>query len=267
MNESVFVKKNTSLLNTLDFVKKAIVFDTVNSTNATARDLAETGAVEGTIVLARTQQQGRGRFTRTWESPEGGLYLSMILRPNLPAEKSSLLSFIAALAAVKTMRGYGIFATIKWPNDVRVNGRKIAGILLESGGKGQRIEYVVVGIGINLAVDLTELSAAIQTKSTTMEHELKQPVDFQEFLKSFIIAFEQTYKDFNRQRFNDLVKEWKSYSDTLGKKIRVSTMTGDVEGTAYDVDSSGFLLLKTQTGETKRILSGDCLYVDELDHT
>jgi len=266
MNESVFVKKTTSLLHTLDFVKKAYVFDTVNSTNATARDLAKTGAAEGSIVIARTQLQGRGRFERVWESPEGGLYLSLILRPNVPPDKSSLLSFIAALAAVKTMRGYGVLATIKWPNDVRVHGKKIAGILLESEGNGQRIEYVVVGIGINLAVDLTGLSAAIQTKSTSLEHELKQPIDFHEFLKSFISAFEQSYRHFKKQRFNDLVEEWKSYSDTLGKKIQVNTMTGDFEGTAYDVDSSGFLLLRTSKGETKRILSGDCLYFDELDH-
>lgn len=267
MNESVFVKKTTSLLHTLDFVKKAYVFDTLNSTNTTARDLAKAGAVEGSVIITRTQQQGRGRFERTWESPEGGLYLSLILRPSVPPDKSSLLSFIAALATIKTMRGYGVLATIKWPNDVRVHDRKIAGILLESEGKEERIEYVVVGIGINLSVDLTELSAGIQTTSTSLEYELKQPVDFHDFLKLFIIAFEQSYRYFKDQRFNDLVEEWKSYSDTLGKKIRVKTMTEDLEGTALDVDSSGFLLLKTRTGDIRKILSGDCLYFDELDHT
>ncbi len=267
MNESAFVKKTTALLKTLDFVKKPYVCDVVDSTNATARDLAETGSPEGTVVIAQTQLKGRGRFERSWESPEGGLYLSLILRPNIPPEKTSLLPLVTALAVAKTIRSYRVFATIKWPNDVRVNGRKIAGILLESEGRGQRLEYVVVGIGINLSVDLEELSVETQKKSASLHHELHKIIDYHEFLRSFISDFEQSYKDFIRKRYSELIIEWKTLSDTIGKTVRVKTMTGDIEGTAVDIDPSGFLLLRTSTGETKKILSGDCLYFDELDHT
>jgi BirA family biotin operon repressor/biotin-[acetyl-CoA-carboxylase] ligase len=152
MKERAFVKKTREFSKRLhiDVVKNLLVFDELDSTNSTAKELALAGAEEGTVVLARTQNQGRGRFDRIWQSPEGGIYLSFILRPKVSAEKTSLLPFVAALALTKTIDSYGLHATIKWPNDVRVNGKKIAGILLESEVIGHSSNYVVVGIGMNL---------------------------------------------------------------------------------------------------------------------
>jgi BirA family biotin operon repressor/biotin-[acetyl-CoA-carboxylase] ligase len=269
MKESIFVKKTEAFLKKLDidFLKKSFVFDDLDSTNMTAKDLAKTGAEEGTVVIARTQSHGRGRFERSWESPEGGVYLSLILRPGVSCEKTPLLPFVAALAVTKTINTYGIHATIKWPNDVRVNGRKIAGILLESEGDGLTINYIVVGIGINLAVDLKRLSAEIQVSSTSLLDEVHHPVDYHEFLKTFFMSFEYYYEIFQKQGYAEIIDEWKAHSDTLGKNVRVKTMTETLQGTAFDVDQSGFLLLWTASGETKKILSGDCLYFDELDHT
>jgi BirA family biotin operon repressor/biotin-[acetyl-CoA-carboxylase] ligase len=266
MKESAYVKKTTEFLNKLHFVKKTFVFDELDSTNLSAKDLAKAGAEEGTVVIARTQRHGRGRFERSWESPEGGVYLSMILRPRISHEKTSLLPFVAALAVAKTINVYGIHATIKWPNDIRVNGKKVAGILLESEGEGLAIDYVVVGIGINLAVDLKRLSSEIQHKSTSLLNEVHHPVDYHEFLKTFFMNFEHYYEIFKGQRYAEIIDEWKMFSDTLGKNLRVKTMTETLQGTAVDVDQSGFLLLWTASGETKKILSGDCLYFDELDH-
>ena len=148
-----------------------------------------------------------------------------------------------------------------------MNGRKIAGILLESEGDGPTINYVVVGIGINLAIDLKRLSADLQTRSTSLVNEVHHPVDYYEFLRTLFMTFEHYYKVFEEQRFGEIIDEWKTNSDTLGKSIRVRTMTETLQGTAVDVDQSGFLLLWTASGETKKILSGDCLYFDELDHT
>jgi BirA family transcriptional regulator, biotin operon repressor / biotin---[acetyl-CoA-carboxylase] ligase len=269
MKESIFVKKTEAFLKKLenDFLKKSFVFDDVDSTNATAKDLAKAGAEEGTVVIARSQSHGRGRFERSWESPEGGVYLSLILRPGVSRQKTPLLSFIAALAVTKTINEYGIHATIKWPNDVRVNGRKIAGVLLESEGDGLTINYVVVGIGINLTIDLKRLSTEIQTRSTSLLNELRRPVDYHDFLKNLFMMFEHYYLVFQKQHYGEIIDEWKAHSDTLGKNVRVKTMTETLQGTAVDVDQSGFLLLWTANGETKKILSGDCLYFDELDHT
>ncbi len=267
MNKSTFVKKTTLFLNTLDFVKKPVVFDELDSTNLTAKALAKAGAKEGTVVIARTQSHGRGRFDRIWQSPPGGIYLSLILRPTVPIQQASILSFMTALAVTKTIRSYGVQATIKWPNDVRVNGRKIAGLLLESEGDGSKIDYVVVGIGINLSVDLKNLSPAIQEKSTSLLKELPCPVDYYDFLKIFFMTFEDYYSDFQAQKYDKILTEWRAWSDTLGKRVKVKTMTGTLEGTVDDVDNSGFLILRTEKGDTKKIMSGDCLYFDELDHT
>jgi len=268
MKERAFVKKTRNFSKKLHIpvVKNLLVFDELDSTNSTAKDLAHYGAEEGTIVIARTQNQGRGRFDRIWQSPEGGIYLSFILRPRISAEKTSLLPFVAALALTKTIESYGLHATIKWPNDVRVNGKKIAGILLESEVIGDTINYVVVGIGMNLNIEITHFSTDIQPRSTSMIHELGNPVDYHEFLRAFFIQFWSFYKLFIEQQYDRIIDEWKNHTDTLGKTIRVQTATETLQGIASDIDQSGFLLLRTESGETKKIMSGDCLYFDELYH-
>jgi len=268
MKERAFVKKTREFSKKLhiDVVKNLLVFDELDSTNSTAKELAHDGAEEGTIVIARTQNQGRGRFDRVWQSPEGGVYLSFILRPRISAEKTSLLPFVAALALTKTIESYGLHATIKWPNDVRVNDKKIAGILLESEVFEQTINYVVVGIGMNLNIDMTLLSADIQPRSTSMIHELGSPLDYHEFLRIFFIQFSNFYKLFVEKQYDRIIDEWKNHTDTLGKTIRVQTSKETLQGIAFDIDQSGFLLLRTERGETKKIMSGDCLYFDELYH-
>ena len=269
MKETTFVKKTVDFSKNLniDLVKKLFVFDELDSTNSTAKELAQAGAEEGTVVIARTQHHGRGRFDRIWQSPDGGVYLSFILRPRISAEKTSLLPFVAALALTKTIESYGLHATIKWPNDVRVNGKKIAGILLESEIKGHAIIYVVVGIGMNLNIDRKDLSPDIQPRSTSMFHELDLPVDYHEFLRTFFTQFERVYSLFVDQKYDRIIDEWKTHTDTFGKTIRVQTSTETLQGIAFDIDPSGFLLLRTEMGEIKKILSGDCLYMNELDHT
>ena len=269
MKEIIFVKKTVDFSKNLhiDLIKKLLVFDEVDSTNSTAKELAQAGAEEGTVVIARKQHHGRGRFNRIWQSPEGGVYLSIILRPKKSTEKISLLSFVAALAVVKTIESYSLHTTIKWPNDTRVNGKKIAGILLESEIKGDEIIYVVVGIGINLNTDKKHLSPDIQPQSTSMSHELGAPIDYHEFLRTFFIHFEKTYLLFVDRHFDKIINEWKSHTDTLGKTIHVQTSTETLQGLAFDIDPQGFLLLRTENGEIKKILSGDCLYMNELDHT
>jgi BirA family biotin operon repressor/biotin-[acetyl-CoA-carboxylase] ligase len=269
MKKNLFVQKAEEFSKSLesDFVKNLSVFDSLGSTNSTAKDLALNGAVEGTVVLARTQAHGRGRFDRVWESPEGGVYLSLILRPTILPKDTSLLTFVAALAVTMTINSYGVSAAIKWPNDVRVKGKKIAGILLESETKGTMVNYVIIGIGINLNVDLTELSSDLRPYSTSLVSEVCHPTDPFEFLGRFFQQFNTFYTIFKKKKYDHLVELWKQHSDTLGKYIQIQTSMGVIQGTAVDVDSSGFLLVKTEAGEQKKIMSGDCLYLDESNHT
>ena len=244
--------------------KKILFFEDVDSTNTTAKELARTGVEEGTVIIARTQKQGRGRFDRTWESPEGGVYLSVILRPKIVVEKTSLLPLIAALAVSHTIKRYGPPATIKWPNDVLVNGKKIAGILLESEAEGSKVSYVVVGIGVNLNIDFTQFSSQIRPRSTSLKKEMKSSVDYQEFLKQFFQQFDHYYQMFLHEEFDRIIKEWKQFSDTLGKTIQITTSEETLQGVAEDIDQSGFLLVKTTDGSIKKVTSGDCVYLNEL---
>jgi BirA family biotin operon repressor/biotin-[acetyl-CoA-carboxylase] ligase len=266
MKETTFVKKTVEFSKKLhsDIVKKLLVYERLDSTNSTAKELARAGANESTVVIAQTQTKGRGRFERIWESPGGGVYLSFILRPQIPAEKASLLPFVAALAVSRTISSYGLHAFIKWPNDVQVHNKKIAGILLESEVNKHTINYVVVGIGINLNIDIKNLPSEIRTKSTSMISELGHPFDYYEFLTTLFKQFEVFYSLFIKQQYERIIDEWKTSTDTLGKTIRVHTSAETIQGVAFDVDQSGFLLLKTEKGEIRKILSGDCLYFNEL---
>jgi BirA family biotin operon repressor/biotin-[acetyl-CoA-carboxylase] ligase len=268
MKDRIFVKKTVEFSKKLpsDFFKKLLVFNDLDSTNTTAKELARTGAEEVTVVITRTQSHGRGRFDRIWQSPAGGVYLSLILRPKTPLEKSSLLSFVAALVVTRAIDAYGLHASIKWPNDVRVNAKKIAGILVESEATGTVIDYAVVGVGINLNIDLADLSSDIRSNSTSLSAELPAPIDYHDFLNTFLQQFEKVYTTFRDNRFDSIINEWKNRTDTLGKKIQVETSTEILQGTAVDIDSSGFLLLRTKNGVIKKISSGDCQYLNELDH-
>lgn len=269
MDKKSFEEKTSEFSKNLvvGFVKKLLVFQNLDSTNQTAKDLARGGAEEGTVIFAYTQSKGRGRFERIWQSPEGGVYVSLILRPSIDPEKVSLLPIGAALVLAKTIESYGLHPTIKWPNDVRVNGKKIAGILLESEINGNTLNYVIVGIGVNVNIDSRLLSDDIRLHSTSLKSEIGTTVDYFEFLRRFFREFDEFYHRFTKQQYDMIVEEWKSYSDTLGKVLRIQTSIESIQGTAFDVDQSGFLLLRTEKGDIKKILSGDCLYLDELDHT
>ena len=265
MNESLFVKKTLEFSKNYHgpFIKKIYVFDDLASTNHTAKELALQGAEEGTAVIAQTQSKGRGRFDRVWQSPKGGVYLSLLLRPKTPVEKTSLLTFVAALAVMQSVRSYSVPARIKWPNDVHVNGRKIAGILFESERSGVTISYVVVGIGVNLNTTLSQLSTDIRKLSTSLSKEHGSSIEYYKFLNTFFLQFDRYYHLFLASSFEEIIEEWKQHSDTLGKSIRVETTSGTIQGTAVDVDKSGFLLVKTREGKTIRVTSGDCTIIDE----
>jgi BirA family biotin operon repressor/biotin-[acetyl-CoA-carboxylase] ligase len=268
MKKNDFVRKTAefSKKHPFSFVKKLLVFEEIDSTNSTAKEIARGGAEEGTVVLARTQKKGRGRFDRVWQSPEGGLYLSLILRPKTSAEKTSLLPFVAALAVAQTINSYGLVSTIKWPNDVLVHGKKIAGILLESETEGQMVTSVVVGMGINLNTDLQTLAPNIHSQSAAMIQEIGHPIKYYKFLTTLFTQFDHYYQLFVTNQYEQIIEEWKNHSDTIGKQVCIQTSTKTLNGLASDIDSSGFLILKTKTGETKKITGGDCLYLDELYH-
>jgi len=220
-----------------------------------ARDLARNGCPHLTVVIADRQVKGRGRLKRTWISSQGGLYFTLILRPRLSPLQSYKVNFLAALVLTKVLKQkYNMNAGVKWPNDVLVEGKKISGILSEMETQGDRIGYINAGIGINVNNDPTDVEPkATSVKKILDKHVLRKEL-LAEFLDEFEIHLETVATD-------DVISQWKKYTVTLNKKVRIVTHQEVAEGLAIDVDQNGALLLSLSDGSIKTILYGDCFLV------
>lgn len=264
MKISKFIENPSDFSNNLgiELIKKILVFDDLNSTNNKAKQLAIEGEDEGTIVISRIQKRGKGRFNREWESPEGGMYLSIILKPDILPEKSTLLSLISAIAISRTVSSLGLSPEIKWPNDVRINKKKIAGILIESEVCQEKIKYVVVGIGINLNIHTQNLSENIKKLSTSILDEIDTLVDYSDFLKNLLNNFDKYYKMFLDEKYDEIIREWKNHSDTINQKIVLDTNTKQLKGKIVDINEFGFLKVILETGEIRIINSGEIFFIE-----
>ncbi len=262
MKENDFVKKTLDFSKKLNInlIKKFIVFDEVVSTNNVAKQLAINGEEEGIVVISRIQKQGRGRFNRIWESPDGGLYLSIILRPKNTPEKSMLLSLMTAIVITETMSNYNLSPRIKWPNDVRISGKKIAGVLIESEAYQNKLKYIVIGMGINLNINLQSLSGKIRSISTSLSEEVGSSIDYYNFLSSLLNNLDKYYNIFRTKNFKYIIQEWKNHSDTIGQQVIINSSNEPIKGKVIDINQSGFLKIVLDTGKVKIISSGELIY-------
>lgn len=231
-------------------------FEEVTSTNDVAKDLAGRGAPEGTLVVAEAQTKGRGRRGRSWASPAGtGIWASLILRPRLVPSQTPVLTFTAAVAGAEAIRDLtGLPAGIKWPNDLLIRGRKVAGILTEMSAELDDVHHVVLGIGIN--VNIPSFPEEIAEIATSLSREGGQNVSRRRLLQAFLEYFESWY-DRLPQAAEDLRDRWRAFSVTLGRRVTVTSPRLTLTGLAKDIDREGALLLETDGGELVRILSGD----------
>jgi len=265
------MKKNDFIKKTLDFskklninlIKKIVVFDEISSTNNEAKKLALNGEDEGTIVISRIQNKGRGRFDRIWESPNGGVYLSIILRPKCNPEKAMLLSLLAAIIISKTISSYNLVPKIKWPNDVRVSGKKIAGVLIESEAYDKRIKYVIIGLGVNLNIDSHNFSKTIRSNSTSLSQEIGKTIDYFSFVKKLLNNIDKYYKIFSSKRYGYIINEWKNQSDTIGRRVKINTTSGEFLGDVIDINQSGFLEVVLDSGKHLTLSSDECIYLNK----
>jgi BirA family biotin operon repressor/biotin-[acetyl-CoA-carboxylase] ligase len=231
-------------------------FDEVASTMETAKELAHKGCPDFTVVVAGRQTKGRGRLDRVWISDPGGLYFTIVLRPQIPIMLSSRVSFLASMTLARMLReSYDIDAMVKWPNDILVNERKICGMLTELEAEAESVHFINIGIGINVNNDPSQL----EPRASSLNLILGRQVSKKEFLARFLDEFEtqMTTADFKR-----VVSEWKNYTITLNRHVRIVTNQETSEGTAVDVDENGALILKMADGSLKEILYGDCFHRD-----
>jgi BirA family transcriptional regulator, biotin operon repressor / biotin---[acetyl-CoA-carboxylase] ligase len=237
-------------------------FNSLDSTNSAAYQLALRGAGEGEGVIAESQEKGRGRLGRQWISPPFvNLYLSLILRPEIPPHRASLVTFMAAVAAAESIERFsGLRPSIKWPNDLLLNGKKVAGLLNEIHSETDRIHFIVLGIGVNLNMDAKGFPKGIRDKTTSLKEQLGQSVSRKAFTALLLEGLEQGYETFLKEGGTPVLKAWKERAQIQGKAVRVSSFDEVLTGRAVDVDSDGALILETGEGEQKRIVAGDVEY-------
>ncbi len=235
--------------------QKVVHMNSTGSTNAVARQLAERGVGEGTVVVAEEQTRARGRMGRAFITGQGGVWMSLILKPSIDPAHASSITLLAAVSVAKALRGAGLEAVIKWPNDVLVSGKKICGILTEMNAEADAVHFIILGIGVNVNNEVPLETA------TTMKAELGREVGRVKFLQSLLETLEADYLTFREEGFTPILWSWRRYSDTLGRMVEVTSQEGVVQGLAQDVDEDGSLLLKTKDGSIQKIVSGDCQHL------
>jgi BirA family biotin operon repressor/biotin-[acetyl-CoA-carboxylase] ligase len=241
-------------------------FQSIDSTNSKAYQLALQGAKEGEVVIAESQVEGKGRLGRRWFSPSFlNLYLSLILRPPIPPHRASLITLMAAVATADAIQNYsGLLPQIKWPNDVLLRGRKVAGLLNEIQSEMDRIHFVILGIGVNLNMDAKMFPKEIRTMATSLKREMEKNISRKDFLLSLLAALEIWYATFLREGDRPVLEAWRGRAKIEGKRVNVSSFGENLSGVAVDIDSDGALILETEEGELRRIVAGDVEYSREL---
>jgi len=246
------------LLNTHDLGQALHWYEEVGSTNDVAKALADEGALHGEVVVAEAQTAGRGRRGRTWVSPPGrNLYFSAVLRPDLPPTRAAELTLVASVALCSSVRQAGVAAAaIKWPNDVLVHGRKVAGILTEMAADPDQVQWVVLGVGVNVNLREEEIPAELRGVATSLAIERGGPVPRALFAAAALTNLEEWLDRHAADGFGPVREAWRAMSDTLRREVRVRTGDGDLEGVAEDIDETGALLVRTRAG-LERVVAGD----------
>jgi BirA family transcriptional regulator, biotin operon repressor / biotin---[acetyl-CoA-carboxylase] ligase len=236
-----------------------VYYPTIDSTNKQARILATEGYPEGTVVVADMQTDGRGRRGRSWYSPAGqGIYMSLILRPRLPLKEISRISLMIAVAIAETLEAeLNLPARIKWPNDILIHNKKIAGILSEAVTDMDGIEYIVIGIGLNINNPADDFPDDFRTHPTSVLAEKQRPVSRVKLLQGLLVRLEDHYSKLQRGEFADTLAIGKSLSMVIGQEVRLETSNGLVVGQAVDIDDNGFLLVYDESGVRHTVMSGE----------
>jgi BirA family transcriptional regulator, biotin operon repressor / biotin---[acetyl-CoA-carboxylase] ligase len=252
----------TKVLDTLFVGKDKIIYRlTTDSTQNLAILLAEKNPnSDGIVIIAGEQKSGRGRQNRKWLSPKGGIWLSVVLRPRISASKITLLPFAAALAVCDTIKKTTqLDAKLRWPNDVTISGKKVAGILIDISMEAERINYAVVGIGINANIDSSAISSYLEKgiKVTSLSDELGHKTNILDLTKVILEKLEYYYMELKHCAPNTIIEEWKKNSDILYQKVAVMQNNRTIQGIAADVNDDGSLLVRTKDCNNINVVASD----------
>jgi BirA family biotin operon repressor/biotin-[acetyl-CoA-carboxylase] ligase len=252
-----------------DFIGRNIHYEEkVESTQKIAHRLAAEGAPDGTVVVAEEQTSGRGRMDRRWHSPKyTGIWMSIILRPNLPPHQAPQLTLVTAVAVVQAIEEVtGLTPQIKWPNDILIDGRKTTGILTELQADSDRIHAIIIGIGINVNQSQEDFPEEISQIATSLLTAAGKTVSRASLMQEIFVRLEKLYLTYLNNGFHPIKLLWESYALSLGKDIIARTVAGDIKGKAMGITDEGVLKILQEDGEVRHVYSAD-IYLDEQLNT
>jgi BirA family biotin operon repressor/biotin-[acetyl-CoA-carboxylase] ligase len=240
-------------------------FEQVPSTIILARQMMHEVGNEvqpGTVLIAEQQTGGLGRMNRVWMSPAGGIWATIVLMPKLNVDRTFSIMMACSLALTKVIRHeFGLSALIKWPNDVFIGDKKVAGLAVELTAGEDILEYCLVGIGIDVNVPVEQVMPNISNMVTSLSDELGHEVDRAKLFADFLREFERRYQMVLKGETEPLIREWKSLSHTLHRRVRIRTLKESFEGEALDIDENGALIVHRDSGEVEHVIAGDCLMI------
>jgi len=247
--------------------QQAFYFDSIDSTQNQALKIATESEDEGIIIIAEKQTGGRGRSGRKWVSPKGGIWFSIILHPKFDISNTTLFPIAASLALSyaieKTCR---ISTQLKWPNDLTIKGKKLAGMLVDASFESNRIENLVLGVGINFNVDIKEIEKILKktpnyygVSSLNEQKNNSTPI---ELVQSFLLELEKIYEELNNNQTKKIILEWTKRSSTIGKKVEINTNDGKIKGQAIKIDADGGLIIKNKE-KIQKVIAGDVIHLSK----
>lgn len=255
----------TAGLETKNIGQQAYYFDLIDSTQNQALKMADEPSTEGSIIVAAKQIEGKGRSGRKWVSPKGGIWFSIILHPKFDISITTLFPIASALAlSVAIEKTLKIFPELKWPNDLTIRGKKVAGMLVDVSLESNRIENLVLGVGINFNVNAKQIEKTL--KGTPNFYGVASLKDQKEDIKpihlvqSFLVELEKIYDMLNKKQTKKIISEWTKRSSTIGKLVELNTINGKIKGKATKIDDDGALVI-SDNGKTNRIIAGDVIHL------
>jgi len=265
-NKGYQLKKSGTLLSEHDLYSrmknnklfdKVIYHPSVSSTQTVAHQLVNEGAVEGTVVVADEQTEGRGRLGRIWKSEkQSGIWMSLVLKPNIDIRQAPQLTLVTAVAVTRALRDItGVNIEIKWPNDLLVNGKKLVGILTEMQADPDRIQSVIIGIGVNVNHD--QFYDEMSSIATSLKLETDQNFDRAEIIGKILSEFSWLYEMYMTKGFSLVKPLWEAHTLSIGKNIIARRAKDSIEGEAIGINDEGVLLLKDKDGQIHEIYSAD----------
>ncbi|MBT8242396.1 MAG: biotin--[acetyl-CoA-carboxylase] ligase [Nitrosopumilus sp.] len=255
----------TANLKTKTIGQQAYYFDSIDSTQNQALKMADTVENEGVVIIAAKQTGGRGRSGRKWISPKGGIWISIILKPKFDISVTTLFPIASALAlSIAIEKTFSIKPELKWPNDITINGKKVAGMLVDASLESNKIENLVLGVGINFDVNAKQIEKTLKetpnfygVASLKAQNQKIKPILL---VQTFLVELEKIYKLLNEKKIKKIVSEWTSRSSTIGKNVEIQTAKKKIKGKAIKIEDDGSLIV-SDNNNLHKIIAGDIVHL------